>query len=490
MFDLIKNDIRNNEFTEALSHCYIEQSLLVHLKAESIPFQNNIDQSLAYDEWSKESSKKSTNYDLQIKYYQKIIDLLLNAYFNKTKSKTSKNPNRTSYELVSQIIDKKRDDEIIRKIEEIENEALNNEGWVFTERILNNFRTLVNECKTKDEKYISQLSYLIQAMEDNYSPILILGESGVGKSKLASIFHLLSKRKEKVKDLVELNCGAVDEEHIYPVLFGAKKGSFSSSIEELPGKVSEANGGTLFLDEIDRAPKRVQDYLLTFIATKNYQPLGYSKDKKADVIILIGTNKNPKSLVNERLMESDFYNRISKRIITIPPLRERKDDIKLIAEFCLKRFNDKYKTNLSITPDTFELLKKYPWPGNFGDVEAYLERTLSDCKWRGEKHLTPYYINNNPPDKNLPSSCNDFQNFENLMSSFLSGWETKEGSFTDEFLFPILAKIYIEQYPVGKKQTEKNELAMSIVGMNGESKKGKLYQEYLKYQKLKSKFSQ
>jgi len=487
MFDLIKDDIRNGRYGDAYNNAQLEKLYLHGVNERSI-LRGKEDPGM---EVLEELSKKFSSDPAFIRkkdILTKLADLIFETYLANAESQPVTFEGSPGKVLKLPDIDTERDNKIIEKIEVLESEALNIEGWAYTEQISANLRKLVDECKTKDENYINQLSYLIQAMEDEFSPILLLGESGVGKSKLAEIFHSLSKRKKK--EFVQLNCGSFSsEDRLNQNLFGWEKGSHSTADKTIKGKIEIADGGTLFLDDIDRLPKDTRDALLTFIDTNNFQRLGAEEDSEADVCLIIGTNKNPKTLVAEELLEEDFYYRISKRVIHIPPLRNRKNDINIIADYYLTEYNTKNETEIEITDDALELIKAFPWKGNFRILENYLEIMLSACKWRGESHLTPYYINNNPPDNDQSPPRASFNDFENLMLKFLTMWNSDNGNFVDEFLRPLLAKLYTEDYHIGKNQNEKNDLAISIVDMDGKSKRGSLHKNYIKYGNIKLQFS-
>lgn len=493
MLDSIKNHIQKGEYHDAYIYAMGESVHITLQRKESMPKDTPETIDDEYKETWLRLFDSDPEYIRKNNIMQKLVDLIYNTYFieipNDELTIGSKQPSR-QLKLAGR--DPARDKKIIQEIEKIESELINSDGWKYSEQMLENLRRLVNECRTNDKDYISQLSTLIQAMEDDYSPVLLLGESGVGKSKLAEIYHSLSKRSQKVERLVEVDCGAIpSQQHIYPILFGAKKGSYTDATENIPGKIAEANGGTLFLDEIDRASKEVQNALLRFIRTKKYQPLGYSTDLEADVCIIIGSNKDLKKMVADKSIAPDFYYRISGFVIKIPALRERKNDISLFVDYYLSEENKKFTSEIETTDDTKKLLETYPWFGNLRVLEDYLTRLHRICRNNKEKYLTPYLIKNNPPDfldqEIVEVKQNLFQNLNKDLEEIFDYWfthiypeqsknvkteklkkENKEG-FLQQIVIPILGNIYagMNLQHFDNSQKVKNNKAREVIGIGG-----------------------
>ncbi len=206
----------------------------------------------------------------------------------------------------------------------------------------------------------------VQTHDDN---VLILGESGTGKELLARLGHRQSKRSGK--PFVAFDCSTVPEDILISTLFGHEKGAFTGALQRRGGLVEEAEGGTLFLDEIGNLSARVQAMLLGFLDHKVYRPLGRDDAKKADVRLMFATNENLAELVRQKRFREDLYFRLKKSMaITMPPLRERGNDILLLAEFFLEQVNQKYKAQVRLSAEVRGQLLHYSHPGNVRDLEA------------------------------------------------------------------------------------------------------------------------
>lgn len=340
--------------------------------------------------------------------------------------------------------------------------------------------------KTTNQSYKEDLAALAYAIDEENIPILFYGEVGVGKTFLAEKIHSISKRKNN--KFVTVDCAGMSETNLYPNLFGALKGSFTGSIKDMKGMISEAEGGTLFIDEIDKAPKVIRFHLKTFIDTKKYYPLGSEKFKTADVRIIAGTNRDLKKMIADGEFELDLYSRIAGRIIHLPPLRERKEDIPILMHSVISEYNSKREYPISVDMEAFEYLINFPWPQNTRQLEYYLNQMFGNCSKDGYDTLTLEMINKNPPETFY--SVNDLKTFEEIIQNFLDAWETNSGKYLSDFLEPVVAKIYMEDYNPHINQSKKYDDAMKILGISGERRNdSKLYNQYLKYKEIKKKFS-
>jgi len=216
---------------------------------------------------------------------------------------------------------------------------------------------------------------ILNRVKDIDSSLLILGESGVGKSMFVKYLHSISSRKEY--PFFVINCGAIPEHLLESELFGYEKGAFTGA--NTGGKLGIfelANKGIVFLDEITELSPALQVKLLTFLQDKQFMRVGGTKNIQVDVRIISATNKNISDLIERGLFREDLYYRINVIPITIPPLRDRKDEIiSMIWHFC-DTFNNKYKKKTFFSADAFDCLHLYHWPGNVRELENLVERLI------------------------------------------------------------------------------------------------------------------
>lgn len=227
----------------------------------------------------------------------------------------------------------------------------------------------------------SQMQRLFQILPQlavSDSTVLLLGESGTGKELLARAIHQLSRRKDK--ELVAVNCGALPDTLLESELFGYKAGAFTDAKKDKPGYFSLAEGGTLFLDEIGDVSPALQVKLLRVLQEKTYTPLGGVRPVTADVRIIAATNKDLEQLVQEEKFRQDLYYRINVVQLKVPPLRDRKEDIPLLANHFIMRFNKlKGQQVLALSPEALSILMKYDFPGNIRELENIIEYAFILC---------------------------------------------------------------------------------------------------------------
>lgn len=205
--------------------------------------------------------------------------------------------------------------------------------------------------------------------------VLITGESGTGKELVARAIHRLSMRK--AESFIAINCGAIPENLLESELFGFEKGAFSGAHTRINGKVEFANKGTLFLDEIGELPVTLQVKLLRFLQEKCIQRVGGREDIPVDARIIAATNKDIGKATEEGLFREDLYYRIAVININLPPLRERGDDIMLLANLFLKRFSKDFRKKIrGFSSDAIKLLNTYDWPGNVRELENTVQRAV------------------------------------------------------------------------------------------------------------------
>ncbi|HDL90010.1 MAG TPA: PAS domain-containing protein [Thermodesulforhabdus norvegica] len=220
---------------------------------------------------------------------------------------------------------------------------------------------------------------VLPSIAESPSTVLILGETGTGKEVMARTIHELSPRRQG--PFIAVNCGALPDTLLESELFGYKAGAFTGAVKDKPGRIALAEGGTLFLDEIGEVSPALQVRLLRVLQDRTYEPLGSTKTLKADIRVICATNRDLRQMVKEGLFREDLYYRINVVRIELPPLRNRKEDIPLLVEQFIHRFNQIQKKNIrDITPEALSLLMAYDWPGNVRELENVIERAFVLCR--------------------------------------------------------------------------------------------------------------
>ena len=209
--------------------------------------------------------------------------------------------------------------------------------------------------------------------------ILLQGESGTGKEVFARMIHERSSRAHG--PFVAVNCGALPEGIIEAELFGVEKGAFTGAHLQREGRFSRAHGGTLFLDEIGEMPLHLQVKLLHVLQSGEYETVGGSKTLKSDCRIIAATNVDLAEAVKDNDFREDLYYRLKVIALTLPPLRERYDDVPLLCEHFLKKFSQRHQRELKvISPNAMLILSDYQWPGNVRELENTIERAVVLCQ--------------------------------------------------------------------------------------------------------------
>jgi two-component system, NtrC family, response regulator AtoC len=222
---------------------------------------------------------------------------------------------------------------------------------------------------------IGSIFTTIRKVADYKSTVLLLGESGTGKELVARALHDLSVRKSG--PFVPINCGAIPETLLESELFGHVKGAFTDATRDKRGLVEEANGGTLFLDEIGELPLSLQVKLLRFLQEDEIRKVGDTKGAKIDVRVVAATARDLNDMVKNGSFREDLFYRLNVLQITIPPLRERKDDIPLLVEHFIAKYGTRLRRdNMSISKDALRALLDYHWPGNIRELENTIERAM------------------------------------------------------------------------------------------------------------------
>jgi DNA-binding NtrC family response regulator len=216
---------------------------------------------------------------------------------------------------------------------------------------------------------------MVDKVSRTSSSILIIGESGTGKELIARSIHLKSSRASK--PFVAINCASIPAELIESELFGYEKGAFTGASRRTIGKLEYADQGTVFLDEIGSLRPELQAQLLRFLQEREVTRVGSNRTIKVDVRVVAATNSRLEEMVREGVFREDLYFRLNVIPIKLPPLRQRRGDIPVLARFFLSRFNRTLNRAIGeISPDAMAVLENYPWPGNVREMENFMERMV------------------------------------------------------------------------------------------------------------------
>jgi len=220
---------------------------------------------------------------------------------------------------------------------------------------------------------------IIERVSQTNSNVLIIGKSGTGKELVAKAIHYNGPRKDKI--FLPVNCGAISETLIESELFGHKKGSFTGATEDKPGLFKVADGGTLFLDEIGDLPLNMQVKLLRALEDKQFIPVGGTKPVSSDARIIAATNQNLYEKVKEKAFREDLYYRLSVVEIKLPSLDERREDIPLLVEYFINKYNYEIgRKIIGIENDALRALMNYEFRGGVRELENIIERAIIFCK--------------------------------------------------------------------------------------------------------------
>ncbi|NLT23580.1 MAG: sigma-54-dependent Fis family transcriptional regulator [Syntrophorhabdus sp.] len=264
-------------------------------------------------------------------------------------------------------------DDLLFKLRKVEEKTyLIRENMVLRETLRDRFKS--EEFVYQSEK-MHEVSSLVVRIAKTDSTCIISGESGVGKEVVLNMIHALSERKEF--PLVKVNCAAIPETLLESELFGYEKGAFTGAYQRKAGKFELANKGTIFLDEIGDIPLVLQSKLLRVIQEKEVERLGGTHPIKVDVRIIAATNRNLEEEVKKGTFREDLYYRLNVVNIVVPPLRERREDIPLLIDFFLKKYDLKHKKNVKgLTREARDIMVKYDYPGNVRELENIVERAI------------------------------------------------------------------------------------------------------------------
>ncbi|HWV57060.1 MAG TPA: sigma-54 dependent transcriptional regulator [Longimicrobiales bacterium] len=258
---------------------------------------------------------------------------------------------------------------------------------------------------------------LIEAVAPTTASVLIIGESGTGKELVARAIHQKSGRKKG--PFIAINCGAFPREILENELFGHEKGAFTGAIAEKAGCFELANGGTLFLDEVAEMEPDIQVKFLRAIEQRSFRRLGGKREIEVDIRVIAATNKDVSAALRDGKLREDLYHRIAVVPITLPPLRERTGDIRLLAEEFLHRFaSDQERDIQGFDEGAMEFLETYDWPGNVRELKNAVERAVILARGDriGVRDLQPRQLSLNEQEVRIPIGTTTLEESERLIT--------------------------------------------------------------------------
>jgi transcriptional regulator with PAS, ATPase and Fis domain len=252
---------------------------------------------------------------------------------------------------------------------------------------------------------MKKVDELVSKIAGTDASVLILGENGTGKEVVAREIHRLSERRNEI--FMKTDLGALPESLFESELFGHTRGAFTDAKEERDGRFLLASGGTLFLDELGNLPLSLQSKLLSALQNNEIYPVGSSLPKSVDVRVISATNMPIREMIAEKTFREDLYYRINAIEIEIPPLRNRPEDIPVLAAFFLKRFSEQYrKSGMKLSDSAIKQLQKHPWPGNIRELEHTMEKAVILSDKEVISHISLPDGSGQPMSHGLASSLN------------------------------------------------------------------------------------
>jgi transcriptional regulator with GAF, ATPase, and Fis domain len=226
---------------------------------------------------------------------------------------------------------------------------------------------------------IREMFQLLEMVAPSEATVLLLGETGTGKELVAQAIHRNSPRADG--PFVVVNCATLPETLLESELFGHERGSFTGATVRKDGRFLVAHHGTVFLDEIAELPLPIQAKILRVLQAREFEPVGSNRTQKVDVRIITATNRDLEKMVREGLFRDDLYYRLNVFQLVLPPLRERLEDLPVLADFFLKKYGKKNRReSISLAPEALQTFRRYPWPGNIRELENVIERGVIVCQ--------------------------------------------------------------------------------------------------------------
>jgi transcriptional regulator with GAF, ATPase, and Fis domain len=273
--------------------------------------------------------------------------------------------------------------------------------------------------------------FKVEQVAPQEATVLLLGETGTGKGVVARSIHGKSSRKDR--PMITVNCSALPANLIESELFGREKGAFTGSHDRQIGRFELADNGTLFLDEIGEMPMELQTKLLRVIQDGEFERLGGPRTIKVKVRIIASTNRNLEEEIRKGKFREDLFYRLNVFPITIPPLRQRKEDIPLLVDYFVAKFNKKTGKKIeTVSKDTLTMLQEYDWPGNVRELESIIERAVITSQGTGLQILDRF-VNTPKAGEQEAQDCKfliDIEHDHILQALEKTGWriEGKKGA--------------------------------------------------------------
>lgn len=373
----------NKDLNAILSSIY-DEILVVNAKGELIRYSENIIQDFWKFDLKEIEGKSILEYE-ELGYFSPSVTRLVMESKKKVSVVQETKSGRKILAVGNPIFNEKNElDRIIIASRDITETTRLKDELKEMRKISEQYKKELNDFKSKD-RFLKKLIYCSPKMDKIMnqvrkiagfsSTVLIYGESGVGKEVIAQSIHKLGKRS--AKPFLKLNCGAIPENLLESELFGYAKGSFTGADKNgKEGYFKQADKGILFLDEIGELPVHLQVKLLRVLQEQEVIPIGSTIPFKVDVQIIAATNKRLEKMVEEGTFREDLFYRLNVIPLNIPPLRERPEDISLLAFHFLQKLNEKYEKNYHLTPDAINVLEFYSWPGNVRELQNIIERLV------------------------------------------------------------------------------------------------------------------
>jgi DNA-binding NtrC family response regulator len=309
---------------------------------------------------------------------------------------------------------------------------------------------------------------IIDSVAESDANIFILGESGTGKEVIANAIHYKSHRSKK--PFVKVNCSALPKDLIESQLFGHTKGSFTGAVSDKTGFIGQANGGSLLLDEIAEMPIELQPKLLRVLQERVYYRVGSDKPQEVDFRLICATNRNPFEAIQDNNLREDLYYRINTIEIKIPPLRERMEDVPMLAEHFLEMYAEKYKGKANkFSQHAFDQMLNYNWRGNVRELQHTIERAVLLCKTNTITELNIPKTSSEPVSFTYNSQLeNSFDSEIPLNHTSANGTGAEVQSFQlsnnleGERLFEEVGKIIVENLPEPSDGVEQKDVFDSL----------------------------